>query len=96
MSRGWSHMGQANLAEYYSVHAELHAILRAGRGRLKGGSAIVFNYSGRSGATALAKPCDRCEALLRNEGIRVVSYSTPTGFDLLLLDGSASLKRVTT
>jgi len=57
------------------VHAELSAILRCPENDLRGCDIIVARArsEGRSG---LARPCGRCQDILRRVGIRRVIYTT--------------------
>lgn len=79
VSVGWSHMTCVHREEYYSMHAELHAVLRADRKTLVGSTCFVANVSGKSGAIASAKPCDACAAVLKEAGVVRIVYTTAQG-----------------
>jgi deoxycytidylate deaminase len=74
VSLGWSHMTMVSRARYYSMHAELHAILRANPKRLNGATIYIATVC-KSGNVTSAKPCDACEAIIREVGIKSVVYT---------------------
>lgn len=60
----------------YTIHAEIHALIKAKSKRfdLKGTS--IFVYRGlKSGDTGLARPCDICMDMIYLEGIKNVFYT---------------------
>src|ERR1043166_3812522 len=76
VSIGWSHMTNTTRSQYFSMHAELHAILRADkRERLKNATIYVATIAGRSGNITTAKPCEACEAIIRSVGIKSIVYT---------------------
>lgn len=60
-----------------SYHAEEVALSRAGDPR---GSTIYVARITKSGILGMAKPCDACQQLLLDNGVRVVVFTTPSGF----------------
>src|SRR5262245_23863470 len=68
VSYGWSHKSQLRLGQYYSVHAELHALIRANGIDLPGCRAFVATIS-QAGNLTTAKPCTRCAELMNEAGI---------------------------
>lgn len=89
-SWGWNHMDNG-----HSIHAEKHAIKNANPRRIPGSILWVVGLT-RADRPILAKPCDldhkphrpvpRCMPLIRKYGIAKVIYSTPTGFETLVLN----------
>lgn len=75
ISEGWSHNGVLQLTRYRSIHAEVHAILRAPRESLRGASISVATIRGKSGNVGLGKPCLFCQELLFEVGINRVWYT---------------------
>ncbi len=76
LSKGWSHLSEARMAEYFSVHAELHALLRtAYRPSLEGGIAYIVTKSGKSGDLTMARPCRACAAALYAAGIKKIVFT---------------------
>lgn len=84
---GWSHYSELNFTQYpRSIHAELHAILRtAQRKELLGATIYVANVSAKSGNRANGKPCETCQAVLFDVGIREVYYTLAKGYGKLVL-----------
>ena len=70
-SWGWNHVG-AGTGEC----AEIHAIKRANKARLKGAAIIVFTY--RRNKQINSKPCAKCEKVIRAHKIDSVSYFDST------------------
>lgn len=62
-----------------TLHAEIHALIRCGRGCLTGATVIVYRET-RSGTMAMAKPCPACQKLLKDHGVSSMVYSTPNGW----------------
>jgi deoxycytidylate deaminase len=83
VSAGWSHRCEVRMARYRSMHAEHHAIRRAGR-PVDGGVAAVATISARGNWT-MSLPCDECRSLLEQAGITTVYYTTPEGWDVIEL-----------
>src|SRR5690606_14675876 len=51
------------------LHAEIHALIRAGLDNVEGGVIYVARYD-RRGRLAEAKPCRSCSCAIRDAGIR--------------------------
>jgi deoxycytidylate deaminase len=59
-----------------SIHAEVRCLIHTSHEDLDG--AVIFVYrETKDGCPALAKPCLRCEELLRERGVKKVYYSVP-------------------
>jgi len=56
------------------LHAEMSAVLRCTPEELKGADIIVARCR-PSGKPGLAKPCEICEGMLKDKGIRKVFYT---------------------
>ena len=79
ISSGWSHRSETRMASTpYSIHAEHHALRRAGVD-VDGGTAIVATRS-RRGNWTNSRPCPECARLLADAGIEHVIYTTPEGW----------------
>jgi deoxycytidylate deaminase len=63
---------------FKTVHAELDAIIGLTREELNGAEIYVVRERA-SGSYGSAKPCQYCEALLKEVGIKVVYYTTDEG-----------------
>lgn len=74
LSRGWSHKSDLTMTKYFSIHAELHALIR--QHAVIPGSTIYIAAINRQGNTVNARPCSDCVALLYDERIRRVVYTT--------------------
>lgn len=83
IATGWSHRCETRLARYRSMHAEHHAIRRAGV-TVAGGTAAVATISARGNWT-MSAPCDECRSILEQAGILIVYYTTPEGWDVIEL-----------
>jgi len=83
ISTGWSHRCEVRLARYRSMHAEHHAIRRAGLS-LNGGVAAVATISARGNWTH-SMPCEECTSLLVQAGIEKVYFTTPEGWNVFYL-----------
>jgi pyrimidine deaminase RibD-like protein len=76
VSKGWSHVSEARLAEYWSIHAELHAVIRASHSKdLHGATAYIVTLSGKSGEKTMAQPCRACAAVLHAAGVKNVVFT---------------------
>lgn len=53
-----------------SIHAEARVLRKSGHGAI-----VYVARVCRDGSLALAKPCVRCQALLRSHGVKAVYYS---------------------
>lgn len=86
---GWSHVPNYTLKHTpRSMHAELHAILRAARiGLTTQDTSIYIATLTDSGLLATTSaPCGACEVALRKAGIRQVYYTTKTGVKAVIYD----------
>lgn len=81
VATGWSHRCEVRLARYRSMHAEHHALRRAGRS-VAGGTAAVATVSARGNWT-MSLPCEECRSILERAGIHTVYYTTPEGWDVI-------------
>lgn len=61
LANGWNHAGPDGFGE----HAEAHCLRRANRRRLEGATLYVAATRSRNGKPVLAKPCPKCEKLVR-------------------------------
>ena len=62
----------------HQYHAECGALLHSPTSCIMGSSLFVARIN-RMGITRLAKPCSSCMSLLRDHGIRQVTYTTNEG-----------------
>lgn len=79
ISDGCAHTPTERLAEFTSIHAEIHAL---GRGRyrgLQGATAYVMAMARKSGNVVVGRPCVSCAIAMRAAGIQTVFYSTGEG-----------------
>lgn len=87
IGNGWSHMSETTLTQAYSVHAEIHALLRTPRHLLNGAIACVATISRKSGNLATSsKPCTVCAGALYAAGIEKVYYTTSSGLEEMILN----------
>lgn len=71
LSNGWSHYSLRTPRKFRSIHAELHALIRAPkRDALRGSHIAVATIRAKSGNTGLARPCSLCTDLLYEVGVR--------------------------
>jgi deoxycytidylate deaminase len=63
-----------------SIHAEIRAILSCPRRQLTGAEIWVYREN-RYGDTALAKPCQKCLAVIEEVGIKRVYFTTENGYE---------------
>lgn len=61
------------------IHAEMHAINRANKNRLRGAKLTVAGRRKRTRKFVYSKPCDSCMDLVFKYGIRIVEYITKDG-----------------
>jgi deoxycytidylate deaminase len=61
-----------------SIHAEVQALSKLWPSERKGTKVISIRV-GRNGKTTIAKPCPKCEAYLREQGVKLVVYSDEDG-----------------
>lgn len=72
-SWGWNHVDGIG-----SVHAEIHAIKRANRKRIRKGATIVIaGYNNDSGKRVLSLPCSDCKNRIKASGIAEIIYQNP-------------------
>ena len=83
LSEGWSHLGTLKRVQFYSVHAELHAYLRAHHMNLDGAICYVANIAWKSQNITNGCPCICCAHLLREAGVEKVYHTTSKGVDVL-------------
>jgi len=69
---------------YYSVHAELAAILDSRGSNIEGATLYIYRQK-RDGSSANSKPCPYCEQLLRQYGIKDCYYTSELGVEYLIL-----------
>ena len=74
-SWGWAH---SLVNKYTSMHAEIHALSRANRERVKGAIMYVAATPRGQDRFVLAFPCDNCRLYLNNYQIRQVIFTTPS------------------
>jgi deoxycytidylate deaminase len=75
ISKGWSHPTERRLRQTpFSIHAELHAILRSPREKLRGATIYVATLT-KGGNITNSKPCEACTAIIREVGIAHVVYT---------------------
>lgn len=68
---------------YNHIHAEVNALKKIWPSERKGIKVYSFRFS-KGGKFAMAKPCSRCEAFLRENGVKTVYYT----------DGAGDMKRM--
>ncbi len=68
---GWNSVGDGD-----GLHAEIHAISRANRKRLKGSTIYVVGRRKKSGSIIFSRPCNNCWSFIKWVGIKDVYYST--------------------
>lgn len=78
ISTGWSHSGVWCIGDLYSVHSEIHAILRGRHVNLEGCVAYISTLT-KSGKRTSAKPCVSCATALVAYGIDYAICTTSTG-----------------
>lgn len=74
-SWGWNNPGVNGLGE----HAEICAIKRATKKRLKGATLVVAGRYRKSGGSVEALPCEICYGMAKDAGIKRIIYRTRTG-----------------
>lgn len=70
----------ANKEDAASIHAEVKAILSCPRSKLKGSEIWVYRETA-NGRTALAKPCEACQRIIIEAGIKRIFYTTEDGYE---------------
>jgi deoxycytidylate deaminase len=66
-----------------SIHAEVDCLLGVDSEKVKGATMYIFRLS-RGGKPGISKPCQRCEQILRDSGVKDVYY----------LDRNAEIRRM--
>lgn len=62
-----------------TVHAEINAIMRTvNKDKLKGSTIVVYRQDNH-GNSAMARPCDMCEKMLRKYGVKKMIYTNNNG-----------------
>lgn len=74
---GWSHPSELRLASYLSIHAEMHAMMRADPLHVRRYDAAFIATLTRKGNTTFAAPCVECASNLRDFGVRYVYFTVP-------------------
>jgi len=64
-------------------HAEVHALQKMWPSERKKATVYSFRF-GNNGHWAMAKPCERCEKYLKNNGVKKVYFTNQSG-DLELM-----------
>jgi len=82
LSNGWAHIPVQRNWKLYSMHAEMHALVRGRRSTLEGATAFIAAVSKKSGMYTIARPCYDCVIALRAAGIMEVAYTTDVWNDL--------------
>lgn len=83
ISAGWAHRSHQMMTDpnyRFSIHAELHAIMR---GRPTPGATAYIACITANNTLAVGKPCKRCAALLIEFGVREVFYTIHSRMDNL-------------
>lgn len=68
------------------LHAEISAIIKA-KQDLTGCSIYVYRET-KNGDLGMSKPCPSCFSAIRESGIKIVYYTTETGFTKETVNGS--------
>jgi deoxycytidylate deaminase len=61
-----------------NIHAEVHALKQLWPDHRANTKVYSFRFT-KSGSWAMAKPCPKCEAYMRANGVKVVYYTDRTG-----------------
>lgn len=77
VSSGWSHYSQLKLIKYRSIHAEMHALLKAPATYNDTFTIYICTIRAKSSNIGMGMPCDLCKSLLYEAGIYNVYYSMP-------------------
>ena len=72
-----THPLMSKRTEWPYLHAEQHAIIRAGVDHCEGLDLYIARVK-KNNALALSKPCNVCAELIRDVGIKNIYYSTDT------------------
>lgn len=76
-----THPKAVRVYNYPYPHAEFMATYNVAPNKLRGSIAYVARELRGSKEPAMAKPCDRCIAYLRDQGVKKVYYTTDEGID---------------
>lgn len=68
-------------AFHRTIHAEMDAIIGVDRASLEGATIFVYRED-RHGIIKMAKPCEHCQLILNEFGIKKVFYTTQDGVKL--------------
>ena len=82
---GWAHTGEWRRGMPYSVHAEIHALMRSRHELLDGCVAYIACVAKKSGNIRNAMPCLSCATALLGYGIEDVVFTIPGGTDGMYL-----------
>lgn len=66
------------------VHAEMSALNNT-TAKFRKGSTVLVGRVNKNGEYAIAKPCERCETVMRKMGVKDVWYSTSDGWTKMTL-----------
>lgn len=91
ISRGWSHYSDRTFQTYLSVHAELHAVMRAAGEDLSGCTIYVVTLS-FAGNVTTGRPCAECARILKDAGVVDVIYSDKFGYERINLNDQHQFK----
>jgi dCMP deaminase len=85
LTRGWCERERLDVpaGERYelcrSVHAEMNALLHAGRERAVGSVLYIAGRDVQTGEIIAAQPCTMCARVIMNAGVKEVVIRTPDG-----------------
>lgn len=74
LATGWSHYGM-RLSSMYSVHAELHSLLRSRHLGLSGSEIYIATVRPGTERVVMSKPCANCVHALLAAGIETAFYA---------------------
>jgi deoxycytidylate deaminase len=80
ISNGWAHVPNMKNYRLYSLHAELHALVRMRHTIMENGTAYIASLSRKSGNHTTARPCRDCALALFSAGVNVVVYTVPGSY----------------
>lgn len=64
----------------FTIHAEVKAVLSCPRSKLEGSEIWVYRQD-RMGRPALARPCEKCQQVLLEVGIKKIYFTTAEGYE---------------
>lgn len=70
---------------YYGLHAEIAALLKCDF-PVRGMSVYVHGRNMRSNTPVYSKPCELCERILKERGIKKFVFSTQNGYEVVVHD----------